>query len=89
VGIESARPEGRAEDLAGLHEERLTQRTGWLGMGSLACPTCDAPTPLLGARATPTTPLGCPYCAHSGPAREFLSLAEPHRAPRVNIYVRV
>ena len=77
----------RTEGAAGLYEERRALRTGWLGVGSLACPECDAPTPLLGFTATPSTALGCPYCDHAGPLHEFLSLRRPHRAPRVNIYV--
>jgi DNA-directed RNA polymerase subunit RPC12/RpoP len=60
-----------------------------MGMGSLACPSCDAPTPLLERRASITTALGCPYCSHSGTVRDFLTLAEPHRAPRVNVFVRL
>ena len=82
------RHEGRADEPAGLHEERRTLRTGWLGVGSLACPECDAPTPLLTMPATPATPLGCPYCEHAGLVRDFLSLTAPHRVPRVNVYVR-
>ncbi len=81
-------PEGRPEEIAGLHEERRARRSAWLGVGSLACPQCDAPTPLWATTATPGTPLGCPYCAHAGSVRDFLSLREPHRAPRVNVYVR-
>jgi hypothetical protein len=74
---------------AGLREERRSWRTGWLGTGSLACPECDAPAPLLDGPAQPSTPLGCPYCAHTGALRDFLSMAEPHRAPRVNVFVRI
>ena len=84
-----ARPDGRREDVAGLHEERRSRRTSWLGTGSLSCPRCDAPTPLLAMQAVPTTPLGCPFCDHSGEVRDFLSLTEPHRAPRVNVFVRL
>lgn len=78
----------RPDELAGLHEERRARRSGWLGTGSLACPTCDAPTPLFERAATPATVLGCPFCDHSGPLREFLSLTAPHRAPRVEVFVR-
>src|ERR1700760_4647123 len=84
-----ARPDGRAEGVAGLREERRSRRTSWMGVGSLSCPVCDAPTPLLESPATPQTAFGCPYCDHAGPVRDFLSLAEPLRAPRVNVYVRL
>ena len=83
-----SRPDGRPEDLAALREERRSVRTSWLGTGSLACPSCDAPAPLLENPATPATPLGCPYCNHAGSVRDFLSLTAPHRAPRVNVFVR-
>ena len=76
------------DELAALREERRAGRTSFLGVGSLACPECDAPTPLSGAAATPATPLGCPYCDHSGSVRDFLSMRAPQRAPRVNVYVR-
>ena len=89
MSAHAGRRQGRADELPGLREERRTQRSGWLGTGSLACPTCDAPTPLMGASATPATPLGCPYCDHLGTVSDFLTLAEPHRAPRVNVWVRV
>jgi hypothetical protein len=78
----------RSEELAGLREERRARRTGWLGAGSLACPTCDAPTPLF-AGAAPGTPLDCPFCDHSGALHEFLSMQPPHRTPRVNVFVRL
>ena len=82
-------PQIRREDLAALHEERRAGRSSWLGTGSLSCPQCDAPAPLLDGPATPSTLLGCPYCDHAGSVREFLSLSAPHRAPRVNVFVRL
>ena len=84
-----ARPDGRQEGIAGLREERRARRSSWLGAGSLACPSCDAPAPLLASPAAPATPLGCPYCNHVGVVRDFLSLGEPLRAPRVNVFVRL
>lgn len=83
------RPEGKADELAALREERRARRSNWLGYGSLACPECDAPAPLLESPASLVTPLGCPYCGLAGSVRDFLSLSEPHRAPRVNVYVRL
>jgi hypothetical protein len=64
-------------------------RTDFMGVGSLACPVCDAPAPLLHSPAGPETPLGCPYCDHAGAVRDFLSLRAPARAPRVNVYARL
>jgi hypothetical protein len=78
--------DGRREQVPGLREERRTGRTGFVGTGSLACPVCDAPAPLLRSPAEPATPLGCPYCSHTGAVRDFLSLASPPRAPRVRVY---
>jgi hypothetical protein len=82
------RPDGRPEELAGLREERRSIRASRLATGSLACPMCDAPAPLLDGPATPATPLWCPYCDHAGRLHEFLSLSPPQRAPRVNVFVR-
>lgn len=87
-GSEPLRPEpvGR---LGGMEEERRAERSGLLGTGTLACPRCDAPVALGAEPLTPTDPLGCPYCAHTGTVRDFLSLAEPTRPARVAIRVRV
>ena len=83
------RPDGRPDDPAGLHEERRAQRSSWLGTGSLACPECDAPAYLFEASATTSTALGCSYCDHTGTVRDFLSLAQPPRPQRVNVFVRM
>jgi len=68
-----------------IQDERRTRSTR-LGVGTLACPRCDAPVALAG-RATPRDPLGCPYCDHSGRVRDFLSLAAPARPARVVLRV--
>jgi hypothetical protein len=39
--------------------------------------------------ASPADELTCPFCAHAAALRDFLSLAVPARAPRVNVFVRV
>ena len=31
----------------------------------------------------------CPVCDHAAAVRDFLSLAQPPRAPRVNLFVRL
>lgn len=69
-------------------EEERRARPWHLGTGSLACPDCDAPVILAQASARPTDPLSCPFCAHESALRDFLSLAQPPRAPRVNVLLR-
>ena len=81
-GSEGLRP----EPVSRLHEERRT-RSGRLATGTLACPLCDAPVALAVAAASPADRLGCPYCAHSGAVRDFLSLAAPARPARVAVRV--
>jgi hypothetical protein len=68
-----------------VHDERRT-RTSRLGVGTLACPHCDAPVALAGPVA-PAAPLLCPYCGHGGAVRDFLSLAAPTRPARVVVRV--
>jgi hypothetical protein len=70
------------------HEERRSARPWHVATGSLACPSCDAPVLMTTQRARPADALHCPFCDRSGAVREFLSLAQPARAPRVNILVR-
>ncbi len=74
----------RREPVAGRHEERRTP-SGRLGVGTLACPECDAPVSLGGYRLSPADWIGCPYCRHTGPLRDFLSLAAPARPARVEV----
>jgi hypothetical protein len=79
----------RAEPVAGVagaHEHRRTVQ-GRLGTGTLACPRCDAPVALLGARVSPADALRCPYCRHAAAVRDFLSLAPPTRPARVAVRV--
>lgn len=70
-----------------FYEERRSARPWQLGTGSLACPLCDAPVALPGRSARPADALDCPFCDHAGAVRDFLSLAAPARAPRVNVLV--
>ncbi|MBJ7331304.1 MAG: hypothetical protein JHC95_15535 [Solirubrobacteraceae bacterium] len=76
------------EGAAGLHELRISQRSTQMGVGTLACPDCDAPTRPGDYPASVTTEIGCGYCGRSGPLRDFLSLSEPTRPTRVVIHVR-
>jgi len=71
----------------GRLEERRPATTSLLAVGTLACPSCDAPiAPPPGPRA-PGDPLGCGYCDHTGAVRDFLSLAPPSRPTRVDVRV--
>jgi len=72
--------------LSGIEEERRVTRTTRLATGTLACPRCDAPVMPAGA-VGPADPLACPYCAHAGAVRDFLSLTPPPRPARVEIRV--
>ena len=72
--------------LDGSFEERREIRTAQLGAGTLACPHCDAPVALAFA-LTPADWIGCPYCLHTGPVRDFLSLEAPTRPARVVVHV--
>jgi hypothetical protein len=63
-------------------EERRALRSTRVATGTLACPECDAPVVPDGPMS-PAEPLVCPYCAHGGPVREFLSLTPPTRPTRV------
>ncbi len=76
-------PVGR---LSGIEEERHVARTTVLATGTLACPRCDAPVMPAGPVA-PAAPIACPYCAHAGAVRDFLSLAPPARPARVEVRV--
>jgi hypothetical protein len=70
----------------GPREIRYRARSTQLGLGTLACPHCDAPV----APARPLSPaewIACPYCLHAGAVHEFLSLAPPTRPARVVVRV--
>ena len=69
-----------------IHEERRRARSSHVASGTLACPSCDAPTAL--ARAmSPAEAIACPYCDHAGAVRDFLSLASPTRPAHVNVRI--
>ena len=63
-------------------------RSTRLAGGTLACPGCDAPVAPVG-RMSPADALACPFCAHGGPLRDFLSLVAPSRPAHVEVHVRV
>ena len=68
-------------------EDRRIARSSRLATGTLACPLCDAPVALMGSAAAPADPLACPFCAHRGAVRDFLSLDAPSRPARVQVRV--
>jgi hypothetical protein len=70
-----------------VHQERRIARSSIVAVGTLACPSCDAPVALGDGRVTPADPLHCPFCAHHAPARDFLSLRAPVRPARVAVRV--
>jgi hypothetical protein len=71
---------------SGPREIRYRARSTQVATGTLACPHCDAPV----APAGPLSPaewIACPFCAHGGPVRDFLSLEPPTRPARVVVRV--
>jgi hypothetical protein len=64
---------------------RRPGRSSLLGIGTLACRRCDAPVAVGDEPVLVTDHLTCPFCAHRGPARDFLSLAPPSRPARVQV----
>jgi uncharacterized paraquat-inducible protein A len=71
----------------GVQEEQRRARTNLLAVGTIACPHCDAPVALPRQPLTPADVLGCPYCDHRAPLRDFLSLDVPSRPTRVAVRV--
>jgi len=87
---DSAGPAGPERKPAGaVEEERRLARSGVLGVGTLACPHCDAPVTTGGRALSPARALFCPYCDHAAPLRDFLSLVPPTRPTRVVVRVAV
>jgi hypothetical protein len=85
-GSGPVRPEP-IERLARPHEERPASRSQHLAMGTLACPTCDAPVALAAGPLSPTDPLTCPFCLCGAAVRDFLSLSTPSRPAHVEVRV--
>ena len=69
------------------HRERRIEEAGHLAVGTLACPSCDAPVAPGDAPLSPADPLACPYCGRDGAVRDFLSLTSPARPARVVVRV--
>jgi hypothetical protein len=81
-------PPGDRSGGASPQELRRWIRRNALGVGTLACCRCDAPISPGGRSLALTDALTCPFCAHSGAVREFLSLASPSRPARVVLRIR-
>lgn len=73
---------------AGAHEDRDATLSFRVASGTLACPGCDAPVALGGRAVSLAEDLDCPFCWHSAPLRQFLSLAAPSRPARVEVRAR-
>src|SRR5437764_15449446 len=69
------------------HEEHRVARTGIVAVGTLACPSCDAPVAIGETPVRPPDVLACPFCDHHRPARDFLSLEPPVRPTRVAVRI--
>jgi hypothetical protein len=68
---------------ARLIQERRATRTDRLAEATIACRRCDAPVAVGPEPRSLTDQLSCPFCGHSGPIRDFLSLGLPTRPTRV------
>jgi len=77
-------PQERRERLPGAEEERRREASWRVASGTFACPACDLPVAFGGALTLGVT-LGCPYCDHAAPARDFLSLTDAPRPARVHV----
>jgi hypothetical protein len=84
-GSEPIRPQPLGR-LSGTEEERKVSRSWTMALGTLACPSCDAPVAPAGP-LSPADPLACPFCAHAAHVRDFLSLETPTRPAHVAIRV--
>jgi hypothetical protein len=83
-GVDDSQP-GRADPVTRVEQERRLAYSGRLASGTLACGHCDAPVALGAGSLSLTDMLTCPFCANSGPVRDFLSLATPTRPARVEV----
>ena len=75
-------PRGPREE-SRLIEERRASRTDRLAEATIACRRCDAPVAVGPGRRSVADDLSCPFCGHTGPIRDFLSLRLPTRPTRV------
>jgi hypothetical protein len=76
------------ERVDGRHERRRAEASWQLASATLACRACDAPLLPEPGGMTPSDPIACGFCRHSGFVRDFLSLAQPPRATQVAVRIR-
>ncbi len=84
---ESSRPDASEQSGRQIFKWQRAARSGRIADATLACASCDAPIAIGPGRLKMTDALTCPYCAHHGPVRDFLSLAHPTRTTRVVVRV--
>ena len=84
---EPVRADPIARGAGTVEEERRVARSGVVARGTLACSRCDAPIALTAGPVSPMDSLGCPFCGHLAPTRDFLSLSSPTRPTRVEVRV--
>jgi hypothetical protein len=87
VRDESPRPDASEGSGRQVIKWQRAARSDRLADATLACARCDAPVTLGPGRHGPADAVTCPYCSHSAPVRDFLSLAQPTRATRVVVRV--
>jgi len=66
-------------------ELRPAERAAWLGMRSLACPTCDMPIAISGPIVF-SDQIACAFCETVAPTREFI---REHGWPAVDLIARL
>jgi DNA-directed RNA polymerase subunit RPC12/RpoP len=87
VRDESPRPDASDGSGRQVIKWQRAARSDRLADATLACAECDAPVAIGPGRIALTEALACPYCGHSAPVRDFVSLAQPTRATRVVVRV--
>jgi hypothetical protein len=87
VRDESPRPDASEASGRQVIKWQRAARSDRLADATLACAECDAPVTLGPGRHAVSTAVTCPYCGHTAPVRDFLSLAQPTRATRVVVRV--
>ena len=87
-GIDGSEPlrSQPVERMGGARAIRPDERSWLMATGTFACPACDAPVVPAGPMAPPD-PVACPFGAHAGRVRDFLSLEAPARPARVQVRI--
>jgi hypothetical protein len=64
-------PEREGKLKAARVELRPKERAAWLGVRSLACPSCDMPIAIAGPVGFSDV-IACAFCEETAPTREFI-----------------